>query len=143
MNRLQKMAWYNLILIIAVLTLTGTVVAVLAHKYGVLHARDGLCMLGLLGFLGLSSHLFRKKHGKTDLDERDQFIQKRATLIAYTVFWVVWILGSMTAWLIIGPGNSVPVVVLPLIVLVGGLIVTSVQSVAILIQYGWKEKNNE
>jgi hypothetical protein len=143
MNRLQKMAWYQLIVIAAVLALTGIVVAVLAWRYGMSQARGGLGTLGLLGLLGFSRHLFRKKTGEVDLDERDLLIQKRALATAYTVFWVAWVLGSMIAWGIIGPENSVSVNILPLTVGIGGIIVVSVQSIAILVQYGWGTKGDQ
>jgi hypothetical protein len=143
MNRIQKIAWYQLIVIAVVLTLTGIIVAVLTCKYGMPKARSGLGLLGLLGLLGFSHHLFRKKTDKIDLDERDLLIQRKATVIAYSGFWIVWVFGSMIAWGIIGPGNYVNVEILPLTVLAGGLIVVSVQSVAILIQYGRGGREHE
>ena len=137
MNRLQKMAWYQLIVIAAVLALTGIVVAVLTCKYGATKARCGLGMLGFLGLMGFSPLLFRRKSDKIDWDERDLLILRRATAIAYSVFWVAWVFGSLITWGIIGAGNCVTVDILPLTVVIGGLTVASVQSVAILVQYGW------
>ena len=143
MNRLQKIAWYKIIVIAVAGILTICTVAALNHSYGASHARGGLGCLGLLGFLGLADRLFRKSSNKTDFDERDLSIQRKATVIAYSVFWVLWVVGSMMLWVIKKPGGSITVEVLPLMVLAGMIIVTLVQSVAILIQYGWKENTNE
>lgn len=122
---------------------TGIVFAVLGYKYDLSRARAGLGMLGLLGLLGLPQLLFRKKTNQVDMDERDLFISRKSSIIAYSVFWVSWVLGSMAAWAVIGPSNYVPITVLPLTVLIGGIIFWVVQSIAILAQYGFKEKNHE
>jgi hypothetical protein len=138
MNRMQKIAWYKIIVIAVVGILTTFAVATLNHTYGASHARGGLGCLGLLGFLGLADRLFSKSRNKIDFDERDLLIQRKATVFAYSMFWVLWVVGSMMIWVIKKPGGSITVEVLPLMVLAGGIIVTLVQSVSTLIQYGWK-----
>ena len=143
MNRIQKMAWYNLIVIFAVIIIVSVVFAVLYHIYGLPYARGSLGMLGLFGLLGPSAILFRAKPGKVDFDERDLLIQRKSTAIAYSVFWVLWIAGSMITWAIKGAENQISVNILPIMVMLGGLTVVLVQSIAILSQYDQKEKNNE
>jgi len=123
MNRLQKMAWYNLIVVATVLLVTVGVIAVLSWKFGWQKARSGLGVMGLFGLCGLSAVLFRRKKSKVDFDERDKLIQQRALLAAYTTFWPLWVLGSMVVWAIIGPKGSISVNVLPIFVLVGGILV--------------------
>ena len=64
MNRWQKIAWYNLIIIFVSFSLTAAVVGILALKYGMPKALGGLGALGTLGLLGLSPVLFREKKGE-------------------------------------------------------------------------------
>jgi len=136
MNKLQKMAWCQLAIIVVTLSATTTTIAILNYKYGMPAARSGLGILGFLGLLGLTEIIFRPKREKNEFDERDALIQKRSTLLAYSAFWVIFVLGSMTAWGIIGPEGHISVNVLPLMVGSAGILVISVRSVAILVQYG-------
>jgi len=140
MNRLQKMALYNLIVIAIVLLIVVLVVGLIYHYQGLQEAREAIPLAGLFGLLGLSGVLFRKKRGGTDFDERDQLILRKSTAVAYSVFWVAWIAASMTIWAVLRRRGTVRVDILPIMVLIGGLIVVTVQSVAILAQYGWGGK---
>jgi len=142
MNRLQKMASYNLIVIAIVLIIVVFVVGLTYHYKGSQEAREAIPLAGLFGLLGLSGVLFRKKRGETDFDERDQLILRKSTALAYSVFWVAWIAASMTIWAVLHRRGTVTVYILPIMVLIGGLIVVTVQSVAILIQYGWGGKKS-
>ena len=72
MNRWQKIAWYNIVVILATLSITTITVGVLAMKYGFPKALSGLGFLGTLGLLGLSGIIFKQKKGQTDFDEREQ-----------------------------------------------------------------------
>ncbi len=143
MNRAQKIAWYNLVVIAASLTISGATIGILAILYGMPKALGGLGFLGIAGLLGLSPILFRKKRGQVSFDERDELIQKRAMLIAYTTFWISFVSACMIPWWILETGSSIPVVVLPVMVAGGFIIVQLVQSVTILVQYGWRNKTNE
>ncbi len=143
MNRLQKIASYNLIVIAIVLIIVVLVVGLIYHSKGSQEARGAIGLAGLLGLVGLSGVLFRKKRGETDFDERDQLILRKSTAVAYSVFWVAWIAASMTIWAVLRRRGTVRVDILPIMVLIGGLVVVTVQSVAILIQYGWRGKDGE
>lgn len=144
MNRLQKIALYNIIVMVTALTLTVVAAAIAAYLKGLSAACPALAMLGLLGFMGLSPILFGGKPNKIDFDERDTSIQIKSTTIAYSVFWFLWVVGSIITWAIKrNSGNSISVEVLPLMVLAGFLVVNFVQSIAILISYGWGDKNGK
>jgi len=144
MNSAQKFAWSNLIIIAATLTLTEITVAVLAWKHGIPQAFDGLGLMGLLGLLGISSAVFRKKQRQDGInfDERDRLIYERSLTAAYSVFWPFFVAACMLPWLVFRSSGSVPVYVLLMILGGGGVVVIVVQSLAILVQYGWggKEK---
>lgn len=86
MNRWQKIALYNIIVISLSFILTEICIGVLAIKHGMPKASSGLGMLGALGFLGLSGLIFRKRKGQVEFDERDKLIFYRTIQIAYSVF---------------------------------------------------------
>ena len=143
MNRVQKIACFVLAVMAITLSATAATVAILYYKCGMPTARSGFGILGFLGLAGLANVIFRPKKGKVEFDERDALIHKRSMILAYSTFWLIFVFGSMTAWAIIGPEGHISVNVLPLMVCGAGILVVTVQSVAILIQYGWRNKNNE
>jgi len=143
MNRAQKIALYNLIVIIASLTITGAAIGILAIVYGMPKALGGLGFLGIGALIGLSRILFRKKRGEISFDERDLLIYNRASLVAYSVFWVLFTAACMIPWWILETGASIRVVVLPCMLAGGFVIVQLIQSIAILVQYGWTGKGEK
>jgi len=143
MNRAQKIAWFNLIVIVASLDISGTAIGILTIVYGMPKALGGLGFLGILGLIGLSPILFFKKQGQLGFDERDLLIYNRASLVAYSLFWVFFTAACMVPWLVFERGARIPVVVLPCMLAGGFVIVQLIQSIAILIQYGWRNKGEK
>lgn len=141
MNRMQKIAWYNLIVIVAALTASGVTVGLLAIFFGMPIALAGLGFLGITGFLGLSPVLFRKKQGEVDFDERDLLINRKATVVAYSIFWLFFSAACMIPWFLVGPNKSIPSNSLPALLVAGGITLVLSQSLAILILYGKGEKS--
>jgi hypothetical protein len=136
MNRYQKIAWFNLIVIATTVMVTSAAVAVEVHLRG--YSTIGLWFVGLLALLKLTPYLFKKSRspGGVVSDERDEFIVKKAVLHAWTAFWWVFVVVCVFLFIIVGPENSVPTIALPLIALGGGLFLKVVCSLAILVQYG-------
>jgi len=101
--------------------------------------------MGITGLMGLSPILYKKERGKVSFDERDELINYRAVLAAYSVFWLVFTAACMIPWSIIGPSGSISVNVLPIMLFGIGITLALVHSLVILIQYGRgiKEKNHE
>ena len=143
MNRAQKIALYNLIVIIASLTITGAAIGILAIVYGMPKALGGLGFLGIGALIGLSRILFRKKRGEISFDERDLLIFRRAAFAAYSTFWFLFTAACMIPWWILETGASIRVVVLPCMLAGGFVIVQLIQSIAILVQYGWTGKGEK
>ena len=88
MNRLQKIAWFNLVVILTGLVLSSIAVAVLAFVAFVAErplraALGGLGFMGIIGFTGLSPLLFRKAKGQVEFDERDQLYNMRAWFLGF------------------------------------------------------------
>ena len=143
MNRQQKIALYNLTVIAASLTLSGATVGILTILHGMPKALGGLGFLGIAVLIGLLPFLFRQKRGEVSFDERDLLIQSRASLVAYSVFWVFFTAACMIPWLVFDCGATIRVVLLPCMLAGGFIMVQLVQSVAILVQYRLGEKDGQ
>ena len=145
MNRWQKMAWFNLIVILASAVLSITAVSVLYFVVGLpMHrALGGSGLMGFCGLAGLSPTLFRKKQGQVSFDERDLLIQKKASLAAYTAFWVLFIAAAMIPFCILGPKGLISVKTLPAMVIGGIITIVLVQSIVTLEEYGWRDKGEK
>ena len=147
MNRFQKLARFNLIVILIALTLSAIAVSVFYFVVDlpIRRAFGGFGFMGITGLMGLSPLLYKKERDKVSLDERDQLINYRAVLAAYSVFWLVFTAACMIPWWIIGPSGSISVNVLPIMLFGIGITLALVHSLVILIQYGRgiKEKNHE
>ena len=142
MNRYQKMAWLNLIVIFAAVTITTAVIMIELAIKGYSDSFLWFFVTPLL-LLKLKPFLFKKPQGqdKVVLDERDLDITKKALAIAYKIFWYVLISLCLLLFLIIGPRNSVPIITLPLIAIGSALFIQVVCSTSILILYGRGEKS--
>jgi len=136
MNRYQKLAWFNLIVITVTIITTTTAIAMEIHWRG--YSTIGIWFVAILVLLKFKPFLFKKPQGQNKVvcDERDEFIIKRAVSFAFKAFWWIFVLSSFLLWWFIGPRNSVPTLTLPLMALGGALFITIVCSVAILFQYG-------
>jgi hypothetical protein len=132
MSRHEKEAWFNL----AVLGLAIATFFALLSFLGVQRAIGAFSLLGLLGISPIF-YLTRKRNSQVVSDERDQMIHSRTWVIAYSVFWVVFVGGSMTVWAIYRNQGHISVDILPMFPLVGWIVLTLVQSVVTLVQYGW------
>jgi hypothetical protein len=128
MTAVQKHAWFNLAVVVASL-----IVVLALTPFGGRGATGGF---GLLGLLGLGPLFFRRKGGGIVLDERDQEISRRSLLVAYTVFWLVFVAACVSLPALYGWGGSVPVFVVQSSVFVACMLVVGVSSVATLVQYG-------
>jgi len=147
MNRSQKIARFNLIVILTALILSGTAICAAYFAVGlpIQRAFGGFGFMGICGLMGLSPLLYKKERDKVGFDERDQLINYRAVLAAYSVFWLVFTAACTIPWWIIGPSGSISVNVLPIMLFGIGITLVLAHSLVILVQYGWgaKEKNHE
>ena len=143
MNRLQKIQWFNIIVILATIIITTTVIMVEIARKG--YSNNGLYFLAIPVLLKFNRFLLKKipSRDKVILDERDIDITKRALAITYKIFWFVFIFVCFAIFLITGPRGSVPVITLPLIAIGGAFFMRVVCSASILILYGRGEKENE
>ena len=143
MNRLQKLAWYQLIVIIVSLGLTAAAIGLVVHIKGIERGHIGLLPLLLLVFVHFDRGFFPVKAGEIVLDERDELFKRKAVTAAYSVFWVAFFLGCLVLYLILGPKATISVKVLLLMAFCGAIIVRIVWSVAIIVQYGRGGKDGQ
>ena len=143
MNRYQKLAWWNIIVIIFTIIITTTAIAIEFRIRG--YSTLGIYFIAPLVLLKFNRFLFKKPQSKWGVvsDERDSIIVKRAVSFAYTVFWIVFILSSFLLFVLLGPRSSVPTITLLLMALGGGIFMKIICSVAILVQYGWGSKGEQ
>jgi len=136
MNRYQRIAWFNLIVIVVAAVATSIAIAVEFHLRG--YSTIGLFFLGILVLLKFTPFLFKQPPGPSGVvsDERDELIRTRAAAYAWITFWLVLLVSCFSLWFLIGPQSSVPTIVLPLLAFGTGMVHKIVTSVAILVQYG-------
>ncbi len=145
MNRQQKIAKFNLIVVLVAITLSITAfgIAHLVAGLPIQRALGGFGFIGLIGFAGLSPLLYKQGLGKVSFDERDVIIKKKAMLGAYTIFWALFVLAAMIPFFILGPDGTISVKYLPAMVFGGMFTVILVQSIVTLEEYGWKDKGEK
>jgi hypothetical protein len=134
MSAMQKFAWFNL----AVIALTLVAVVSLLPFLG----KGALGGFGCLGLIGLGPLFFRRKPGQVLTDERDQLIQRRSWILAYSLFWVAFVLAATVLSVVVyGQDGAVPVWVVQSSVFCGFMLVYALASVAILVQYAGGAKD--
>jgi hypothetical protein len=128
----QKQAWFSLVIVL----LSAIVIVAATPVIGFRRAQGGLGFLGLWGF-GPFLFLFRKRPGIVMSDERDGLIQIRSWVIAYSIFWVVFVGTCVAAPISYGSTGAVPVFLVQISPFYGLMLVLGISSVATLLQYGW------
>lgn len=145
MDRIKKIARFNLIVALTALILSVIAIGVVYFAIGlpIKRALGGFGFIGICGLTAFSPLLYKKESGKVSFDERDLLIQKKASLRAYSIFWFLFVLAAMIPFLVLGPKGTISVQYLPAIVFGGMFIVTLVQSIVTLDEYGWKDKGEK
>ena len=145
MNRLQKMAWFTVIVTITAVVLSGLAVAIAYTKLGMPRALGGLGCMGIAGLAGFAPTIFRRDEDPVAFDERDRLFKKKANLAGFTAAYIFVGLTCMIPCLFLGLGqeNSVRTIWLPMIFMGAGITHFFVYSLATLSQYGWISKQSD
>lgn len=135
MNRAQKIAWFNLIVIPLG---SAMVLLTVFMEFPDLVSAIGLVVVFVLVFT--SPAFFRRKPGQISFDERDAIINQRAMLIGSCA--AFGCIGGQILVKLMGIGLEGFVRIYEVIAIyISGLICLIVaKSLAILIQYGWSGK---
>ncbi len=141
MNRWQKMAWFTLKLLGLALGLSITAMLVLRFAVGKpwRASTAGFVFIAIMAFSRIHPSLFKKD--KRGLDERDLLIKQKAMVAAYWSFWPLFVLAAMAPIFVYGPDGVVSVLYLCWMVFGGMYWVFLIYSIAILNEYGWRNKN--
>lgn len=145
MNKAQKEAWFGLFLGVPLILIPCGAFIFISYDRGISIAPPFiLAYLVSMSFLPWLFRFFTYRNKKRVIyDERDRLIEKRAALVSYFVFWLYFVIVLIIPWWVTGSTGSVPVIILP-IILVGGLsIFVFIQSLTTLILYGWGGKDGE
>jgi len=146
MNKTQKTAWFNLIMILfgIAIGIWVTVEVFILGRIPESAYRFWPLMVFFL-MIGASIIFIRRKQSpaEVDSDERDDLIKKRAVLASFVSVWILLYATSVIPWLTLGPEGLIPVWLLAVINLGVFFIVMLVYSVAILVQYGWGNKGQK
>ena len=129
MCQTQKEALFNLVVV-------GLALATVLSLYPVF-GPSAAAGFGVLGFWALAHSSTGCDRGRVVADERDRLIRQRATIIAYTVFWLAFVASAMLALGFYGAEGAVPVMVVMNAVWLGVMLFVAMHAVATLVQYGW------
>lgn len=107
---------------------------------------DVLLLVIVCGIVGLACILlYRKKQSVAEVesDERDSLIKKRAVMVSFVSTFLFLAVASVVPRFIVGGAGSIPVFLLPIINVCILVLAMLVYSVAVLVQYGWRDRENE
>lgn len=145
MNRMQKIAWLNIICCGTALILSGLSIAVLYTLFGFPMASAGFGFLGIMGVAGLEGFIFKKDPGPVQFDERDHLINAKAARVGFGLSYGVFIMVCMGLW-----GyyqfkgiDAISTQVLPMLVWPPAVAVFLGHAIAILVLYGKDTKTKE
>jgi hypothetical protein len=100
-----------------------------------------VCIAGSGGIISIIC--FKKDKGAVTSDERDRLIEKNANLAGFGAVYFFVILASFLPIGILGEKGSIPVTWCPVLLVGAGFCQAYAQSLAILIQYGWRSKGEQ
>ena len=143
MKRIQKIAWFLVITTSLGFVLSCIAVAILYVKFGMPKAIAGLGFMGIAGLGGFSPLIFKKDKGKVTFDERDKQIKRRASLAGFGTFFIFSYGGMILMSLLIGWNGLISVHSVGTIFGVSAIAMWAAWAVAILIQYGWRDKGEK
>ena len=138
MNRWQKIALFNIVVVIACFIACFVIASVLRfERIATPPTPLSLLIIPALVLVAISKILFRKKSGLVDLDERDLQIQRKSHILGLWSFVLSIVFLNVFCVLIIGPRRPLdyPLLILLMICSAGGIWIIT-ESVATLIKYG-------
>lgn len=139
MNRVQKIACFNLFVTALSAVASLGAVILLTRLVGMPKAWAGMALMGLMVLMAFGPLIFRnqKEQDSVPFDERDVLIYKRAESAAFIATYAFFVTFCSVTLNSVGMNGQVPGYML-LILLAGGFVVlTLAKALALIIQYGW------
>jgi hypothetical protein len=134
MNRAQKIAWFNLTVMVAGVVLVMVMATIKVIEFAI------VILLVIGGLVGISPVLFWKK-GKFNFDERDERISERGILMASVITCSYFTVMCLMPLVTVGLKGSVPVNELIGIPIGAFICFVTSKSVITLLAYGRDIKN--
>jgi len=148
MNRMQKIAWFqlSLLVVMAVLSIIFTFHFMAKYQYGYLYAWElgaahayPLIILVVLGPL----IFFPKKKGRVDYDERDLIIDRQSAVASFAAYFGFTVVVFVAMWATMGMDTLIPIHWLGGIIFGGFVFAVIVGAVTTLVSYGRGVKDGE
>jgi len=148
MNRMQKVAWFqlSLLVVMAVLSIIFMFHFRTKYEYGYLYAWElgaahayPMIILIVLGPL----IFFRKKKGRVDYDERDLIIDRQSAVASFAAYFGFTLVVFLAMWLTLGIEKLIPVHRLGNIIFGGFVFAVIAGAVTTLVCYGRGVKDGE
>lgn len=144
MNRQQKIAWYSITVLSAVLLFTLAMTYWFVTKFGWERIELGLCHIGFACIAGIGPLIFRKDKRKTvQFDERDYLFELRASIMGFGTAYCFLVITGIIILLLHGLSGNVSVFILPPLIAGSYFTAEFARSIAILTQYGWRSRDGE
>ncbi|MCL5269819.1 MAG: hypothetical protein M1457_04525 [bacterium] len=136
MNTQEKRAWFVLAVFGATMAVYALAVAMIGFRQEAFAVFSVFALTAGEGVIGRRE----KKAGRVILDERDQEINRLATVAGYSIFWVVFVLAAMAPFFIKGPNATItlPTTMLGMVVIVAMMIVMTARALVVAILY-WRD----
>ncbi|MCP4798823.1 MAG: DUF2178 domain-containing protein [bacterium] len=126
MSNFQKYARFHLIVVFAAL------MAVIALYLNPVTSPGYIAGFSILGLLGFGEFYYQRAGKKPIADERDEQINHRSVLIAYTVFWVCFVAWGVLTTMKFSSEGSIPLGYVEPVVWIALCLVVIVRSTVVL-----------
>ena len=143
MNRWQKIAVFNLVVVgITILLMAGAVASLYLHYHLSWHkAARGLLFIVVAAIaMGLAPLIFKKYPGAVAFDERDKLICRTAGLSGFAAAFL-WFCMTGSGFAFLLEPEIFKTLGLPIMIFGGAFVVFIVRSITLLILYGRSDKN--
>ena len=147
MNKSQKISLVALVITMLLLVFCVTIPFAWFNETLILKPSPLVFLILAYVVMGLSIIFLRKKQKRTevDYDERDTIIKQKAIFVSYITLWMLVLIGCTVPVALYERGiiseMAILINILPVVLFLMFVIVMFVYSLTVLIQYGWRNKN--
>ncbi len=137
MNRWQKIAWFNIIVVIVCFIICLILAAIITFSRAATPPTPlSLVIIPSLVLVAISKFLFYKQSKRVDFDERDIQIHKKSGYVGLWAFVLAVVIQNVICVLLLGPKRALdyPLVLLLMVCAAGGIWIM-MDSIATLVQY--------
>jgi hypothetical protein len=145
MNRWQKIAWFNMIVMVVCFIVCLILAATMQLKRIATPPTPlSLVIIPSLVLVAISKFIFRKKSRQVDFDERDRQILKKSHYIGLWAFVLAIVVQNVICVLALGPRGALdyPLVLLLMVCIAGGIWIM-MESIATLFLYDQGSKGEK